>query len=158
MKRVLLPIFMILCYYTGIGQTKKETVDWLNNKFGGKQTLIQESMYSYYGHLKVKEDGSFIYSETKFWKATGEEKTIITVNAKDLSTIVTSKTFDDITYFYVTCVSGECLTQYTDGKVYTLSSVAICYLNTYTDKTLIPRAIKALSHFIKICGGKNEVF
>ncbi len=57
MKRLIL-LLIVVCNLSTYGQTKMETIDWLNSKFENSPIISTESE-QYTRFLKIKQDGSF---------------------------------------------------------------------------------------------------
>lgn len=163
-------IFLLINCIHAIGQTKQETIDWLNNKFNSSPFLERKLsdgrlVETETRHLKINNDGSFeIYCKTWLSKSSviGNPDYTFTVrgNFKDLSpnSVATRVTGTNL-FIDVSCSSGDCLKQRNDdNKVYMVSQTLIGLKDITSDRSLIERCKKAFIHLIKLCGGKNEIF
>ena len=66
--KIITVLFSLIFSINSFGQTKQETIDWLNDKFGGIQTSVCSSdINSYSRHLNIKNDGSFLITEYNNW-------------------------------------------------------------------------------------------
>ena len=165
MKRQIL-LLTLLFNLTAYGQTKKETIDWLNSKFETSPIAIS-GFEQFCRFLRIKEDGSFSiesydYSPKVFLpdKYNYKKKMLVTGHFKNLSpNSIRTSTIDGIVYFYATCSNGKCIIQQNQGPdefgSYTLSEVLLGI--TY-DINLEARCKKAFLHLITLCGGKKEAF
>ncbi len=163
-KLFLLPLFFS-CFFS-YGQTKKETIDWLNSKFEYSPIVVSE-IEKYTMEFRISQDGSFSiqyynYSPKVFLPDTDNyrRKVMFTGHFKDLSpnSIRTSKK-DGKIFFYASCTNSRCITQQNQGpndfSVYYAREVELAVTS---DVGLEERCKKAFQHLIKLCGGKNEVF
>lgn len=157
-------IILIICNSV-FGQTKQDTIDWLNDKFKDGPYMIgplgREARF-----LKIFNDGSFeikceswnknasiVSSPNYTYKIKG--------NFKDLSTngVVTRITNQNQLLIQVNCAKGECLTQINDdGTVYKSDRTLIGVTDISFDKTMEKRGKSAFIHLITLCGGKKEAF
>jgi len=157
---------MLVCNVVAYGQTKKETIDWLNSKFEMSPIVMSETE-QYTRFLKIKQDGSFSIQSYNYsprvllpdlenyrWK------TLFTGHFKDLSfnsvktTIRNGKVF-----FYASCSSGKCIIQQNQGRDdFSTYSAPEVLLGITSDTDLEERCKKAFVHLIKLCGGKKEAF
>jgi hypothetical protein len=168
------------------GQTKQETIDWLNNKFSSDQFLIYSSdITSFSRHLKINNDGSFLITEyEKSNYANGTVKKYVTTYSghfKDLSASSFEKkkitnygkvsfASTNNTFLYLTCNGDKSIrqTNYKEGTIPSENFVTAVLTNSKTiliavipesaDQSLIERSKKAFLHLINLCGGKKEVF
>lgn len=159
-------LLILLFSFSAFGQTKKETIDWLNSKF--ESSPIASSEFEQYTRfLKINNDGSFSIQNYNYspkvllpnlenyrWKS------LFTGHFKNLSpnSIRTEKIKGNL-YIYATCSSGKCITQQNQGpdnfNSYTTSEVLLAFTS---DTSLEARVKKAFTHLIKLCGGKSEAF
>lgn len=165
MKRQIL-LLLLVCNIASYGQTKKETIDWLNSKFETSPIVMSE-VQQYTRFLKIKDDGSFSIQSYNYSPKTllpdtqnYRWKTLFTGNFKDLSpNSVRTSTIKGNVFFYATCSSGKCITQQDQGpdefNTYTASEVLI---GITSDASLEARCKKAFIHLITLCGGKKEPF
>lgn len=157
---------MIICNIAAYGQTKKETIDWLNSKFEGSPIIVTD-IDQYTSFLKINQDGSFSiqsynYSPSVFPPNSKNYrwKTLFTGHFKNLSpTSITTKVVDEKLFIYATCSNGKCITQKNQGpnnfNSYQSSEVLLAITS---DITLEARCKKAFIHLITLFGGKKEVF
>lgn len=165
MKKELLFVTFLFSL-TALGQTKKETIDWLNSKFENCPIITSE-VGSMARFLKINPDGSFSVQDydysPKVLLPTLENyryKTLFTGHFKDLApNSVTTKTIKGNIYFYASCSSGKCITQQNQGRddfsTYQTPSIL---LGITSEPSLEERCKKAFVHLITLCGGKKEAF
>jgi hypothetical protein len=147
------------------GQTKKETIDWLNSKFETSPIIMSE-VQQYTRFLKIKDDGSFSimsynYSPKVLLPDTTNYrwKTLFTGHFKDLSpNSVRTETIKDKVFFYASCSNGKCITQKDQGPDYDTFTNSEVTLAITSDASLEARCKKAFIHLITLCGGKKEPF
>lgn len=165
MKRQIL-LLLLICNLSVYGQTKKETIDWLNSKFETSPIMMSD-FEQYTRFLKINQDGSFSIqsynyspkvllpnSENYRWK------TLFSGNFKDLSpNSVRTTTIKGKIFFYATCSSGKCITQQDQGpKEFNSYLSSEVLLGITSDTDLEARCKKAFIHLITLCGGKKEAF
>ena len=162
---------------------KKETIDWLNSKFGENVQVIRPTKNSsLYTRLKIDYDGNFTvthYSELNNQNDELIQKDISTFsgNFKNLSlssfnvrevennTFVSKKCY----YIFMSCLSDYCITQ-TSYKNFTQieqnqvdnifhnKEVLLCYITDNMDYGLVERSKNAFIHLTELFGGKEEKF
>ena len=163
--RILLAILTIafnICY----GQTKKETIDWLNIKFQNSPIASNDNE-QLIRFLKISQDGNFTIQSYTYYPEillpdfkNYNRKVIVTGNFRDLSpNSVITKVIDGMVFFYASCSKANCITMRNQGpdsfNAYTSSEVLLCITN---ESHLEARGKKAFMHLIMLCGGKKEPF
>src|SRR5215203_3193932 len=124
MKRQIL-LLMLFCNLAAYGQTKKETIDWLNTKFQGSPIMISE-IEQYTRFLKINQDGSFSILEYNYSPkillpdtSNYRWKTVFTGNFKDLSpNSIRTETIKGKIFIFASCSNGSCITQKDIGPDY----------------------------------------
>ena len=159
-------VFGIILNLSAYGQTKKETIDWLNTKFENSPVAINK-IDQFTRFLTIKPDGSYsIQSYSYFLNVVLPDmqnyarKTLFSGHFKNLdpNSVRTEKIGGNI-YFYATCSSGKCITQQNQGPNSFDSYMHTEVLLSFTsDTNLEDRCKKAFTHLIKLCGGKKEAF
>ncbi|GLU55115.1 hypothetical protein [Dyadobacter frigoris] len=158
-------IILTIASFSAFGQTRKETIDWLNSKFESSP-IIRNSIQQSTRFLKIEDTGNFSVQE--FLYATNvalptsrnyNGKTLYTGNFKDLSpnSVRSSRVYGEI-FIFASCTTGKCVNQQDQGPdfdVYKVSEVAI---GVISDPSLEARCKKAFIHLITISGGKKEAF
>jgi hypothetical protein len=164
MKRQI--IFFFLAFnFTSYGQTKKETIDWLNTKFEASP-IVMNDYEQYTWFLEIKQDGSFTIQEFNYSPkvllpdtTNYRWKTIFTGNFKDLSpNSIRTETISGKVFFYASCSNGKCITQQDQGVDYKTFKNSDVTLGIASDANLEARCKKAFIHLITLCGGRKEAF
>jgi hypothetical protein len=158
-------LLILFCNLASYGQTKKETIDWLNSKFETSPIMVSE-IQQYTRFLKIKQDGSFTILENNYSPkvllpdtTNYRWKTLFTGNFKDLSpNSVRTETIKGKVFFYASCRSGKCITQKDQGPDYDTFTNSEVTLGITSDASLEARCKKAFIHLITLCGGKKEPF
>ena len=179
-------LFFITVASSTMAQTKQETIDWLNDKFGNSQMSICTSEeISYARILKINNDGSFVITQYEDWHFhNGVRKKFVSTlsgHFKNLSPSSLNSKILEIkgnavlcskknTFIYLTCTPGITIKQIDykedtkpiDGQIVNISSnvnsILIAVIPESGDQSLIDRSKKAFLHLIALCGGKKEVF
>lgn len=172
--KIILLFLGLTVFQSSKSQTKQETIDWLNAKFGDDQTVYNNTdNWTAVQFLKINNDGSFNIKSTDFIynKSTNTSTKfidVITGNFKDISInsfkVVKIK---GSSFLQFSCTKGKCIHQVSfkgDTEIIdnqrTIdklnNSVAVAIIQD--DNELIQRAKKAFLHLIKLCGGKKEAF
>jgi len=158
-------LILLICNNSIFGQTKKETIDWLNTKFQSSP-IISDEIEQYTRFLKINQDGSFTilvynYSPKILLLDTSNYrwKTIFTGNFKDLSpNSIRTETIKGKIFFFASCSYGNCITQNDIGPDYNIFKNPNVLLAVTSDASLEPRCKKALIHLVNLFGGKKEPF
>ena len=186
MKKYFLALTFLVLASNINAQTKKETIDWLNSKFGGNQSSIYESdVISFARFLKIKDDGTFIITQYETWhNDNGSISNYLTTMSGDFKNLSpnsfrTSKienrgkhslSSTNNTFLFLTCSPGSYIKQIdykegtkpSDGQVSmasaSMTDVTIAIIPESADQSLIERSKKAFLHLIELCGGKKEAF
>ena len=156
---------MLVCNLAVYGQTKKETIDWLNLKFETSPIIMSE-IQQYTWFLKIKQDGSFTILEYNYSpkvllpdSQNFRWKTLFSGYFKDLSpNSIRTETINGKVFFYASCSSGKCITQQDQGPDYKTFTNSEVTLGITSDASLEARCKKAFIHLITLYGGKKEVF
>jgi len=184
--KIVTVLFCLFLSLNSFGQTKQETIDWLNDKFGGSQTSIYTSdVISYARILKIKDDGSFLITQFETWHNNNGTVSNYTSTFSGQFKNLTSNSFrfkkyenkgkvsfssTSNTFLYLTCKSGIFIKQidYKEGtkpdqnQIENISSnvneICIGIIPSSADQSLIERSKKAFIHLITLCGGKKEAF
>ena len=184
--KIITVLFSLVFSFNSFGQTKQETIDWLNDKFGGSQTSIYTSdVISFARILKIKDDGSFLITQYETWHNNNGTVSHYTTTFSGHFKNFTSNSFSfkkyenkgkisfsstSNTFLYLTCKSGIFIKQidYKEGTkpdqnqiqsiTSNLNEVCIGIIPSSADQSLINRSKKALIHLITLCGGKTEAF
>ena len=169
-----------------MAQTKQETIDWLNDKFGNNQIhLCITKANSIKRVLKINSDGSFVITEYNDWYPPNSVRKIsvstFSGNFKNLSPSSldahTLESKDDPifcskkrTFISLNCKAGTNIKQIDykegtlpkDGQIEHIASdlggITIAIIPESGDQSLIDRGKKAFLHLIILCGGKKEAF
>ncbi len=147
-------------------QTKKETIDWVNAKFGKKD--YKNGIFNSFRTLRINEDGTYIITEKDNSSINGKYIAKHTYNGSiselGVNSVFTKKINDDI-YIYASCFNKNKCIKYKnfnpDGtQVYESSEdfVLFIIIGKYEDQSLITRSKRALNHLIYLFGGKKEAF
>jgi hypothetical protein len=159
-------LFLVFLSNVLFGQTKKETIDWLNLKLEGCPT-ISMSYCKNKRYLKIEYDGTFSIESYDFSiyeqylnSNNYKSKVVFSGNFKELSpNSVRTKIIQDNLFIYATCSNGKCVTQTNLGpdEYYSIKSAEVL-LGVTSNVELEFRCKKAFIHLINLCGGKNEPF
>lgn len=164
MKGIILTTFLLI-NLAAFGQTKKETIDWLNEKFY-TSPIVTDNFGSMTRFLKIKSDGSFEVTSYDYSPdvllpdlENYRFKKLISGHFKNLSlnSIHTMRKGKNV-YFYASCTSGKCITQQNKGRDDFGTFYNSEVLLGISDPELETRIKKAFTHLIKLCGGKKEAF
>jgi hypothetical protein len=98
------------------GQSKKETIDWLNTKFKNSPIIINDfEQYTWF--LNISQEGNFTIQSFDYSPNTlvpdsknYRKKTTIKGNFKDLSpNSINTKKIDGKIFFFASCSNANCI-------------------------------------------------
>ncbi len=169
MKQILTLTFLAITHLM-FGQTKKETVDWLNSKFPGN-LYIYGTVFKETQVMKINTDGTFeivanIHKQPIEGYPVIETKTRISGNLKDFSLSSVKKEEADgapkLFFIALTCLNSKnCVTISQTGKPgpeYSKKGVAFGAFMKNEEENISERLVKAFKHLITLSGGKKESF
>lgn len=151
-------LFILVVLFFGVfgvtfchGQSKQETMNFIIQKISKNWRNSQLGSYFDYS-LNVHFDGCKMIAKNEDGKTW-----IIPLNRMDPSRVemkidTMANIFDDQLHIVLVAFNDEECIQY-NGNMTSFASI-----NIIRDEVIGQRVVKALSHLIKLCGGKEELF
>lgn len=144
-------------------QSKKETVEWLNNKFT-LTTVYELSISKYATRITFKEDGSFVIKEEEYNVKSGNlfNTTFEYGNLKDFNpNSFRIYHYQDYFFIQAKCTNTQgCVTKSgrfpEDNRV--AEGIGFGAIRTGAENDIENRMLKAIKHLTVLVGGKTEVF
>ena len=167
-------IFLFFISLFSYGQTKQETVAWLNSKLSQNRPVEFDQHNNLFETqiTKINTDVSFIVKSSKLKSQTEFERLIVgkgfLKDADMRGVTIELSTGGKYLYLILTCSNAECFRQMNisrkinneNGPVensYDKSSICIGVFSS-SEKDLAERCKKAVIHLISLFGGSKEPF
>ncbi len=162
MKHLIYFSFLFFCNALK-AQSKKETVEWLNNKFT-LSAVYELQIFKYQSTITFKEDGSFAIKTEELSKKDNHlvNTTYEYGNLKDFNpNSVKIYKFGEFFFIQAKCTNTKGCVRKSggypeDNRI--AEGVGFGAIRTEADNNIENRMLKAIKHLIVLVGGKTEAF